>query len=62
MFDYCIRVVSNKTSQNLNIHCREASLAGENCSQASTYVYMYRWPKKVSHYHESSLNRIKTRH
>jgi len=20
------------------------------------------WPKKVNHYHESSLNRIKTRH
>jgi len=26
-------------------------------------LYLYRgWPKKVSHYHESSLNRIKTHH
>jgi len=26
------------------------------------YIDYIRWPKKVSHYHESSLNRIKTGH
>jgi len=26
------------------------------------YLYIGGWPKKVSNYHESSLNRIKTRH
>ena len=40
--------------------CRQRS---DSCiKHAICTVYYTGWPKKLSHYHESSLNRIKTRH
>jgi len=60
----CVATYEEKYDSEMKFYCIEhQTLFTNTCVHLSATVRGYTgWPKKVNHYHESSLNRIKTRH